>query len=217
MTRITLLLSVLVLVLLVAFPLLYVRERHETFRNFRVVDEGVLYRSGQMSPAGIGQVCREKGIRTVISLRDEEKQADDVDDEEAVCRRNGVVLYETITPKGWEVENGVVPMEANLRLFAARLDGPITDPQTGRLLPRFQPPILVHCFAGIHRTGAHVAVYRVKRHGYTPGEAVLELKACGKPTTTFVGNLIPFLRDHHLPAVFEQVHGRPVGGATDRR
>ena len=216
MTRTALLLSALVVALLASLPFLYARQRHETFRNFRVVDDGVLYRSGQMSPAGIARVCREKGIRTVVSLRDEEKQADDVDDEEAVCRRNGVVMYETIPPKGWEVENGVVPMAANLRQFAARLDGPVTDPLTGQLLPPFQPPILVHCFAGIHRTGAHVAVYRVKRNGYTPAEAVAELKGCGKPTTTYVGNLIPFLRDHHLPALYEQVHGRPVGGAADR-
>jgi protein tyrosine/serine phosphatase len=217
MTRTALLLSALVVLLVAAFPLLYARERHETFRNFRVVEEGAFYRSGQMSPAGMARVCREKGIRTVISLRDEEKQADDVDDEEAVCRRSGVVLYETIAPRGWEAENGVVPMAENLRRFAARLDGPVTDPQTGQVLPQFQPPILIHCFAGIHRTGAHVAVYRVKRNGYTPAEAVAELKDCGKPTTTYVGNLIPFLRDHHLPDVYERTHGRPVGGAADGR
>ena len=83
MTRLSLLLASLVVALL-AFPFLYARQRHETYRNFRVVDEGNLYRSGQMSPAGIARVCREKGIKTVISLRDEEKQADDVQDEEAV-------------------------------------------------------------------------------------------------------------------------------------
>lgn len=206
MSRLSLLLALVVVALIAALPFLYARERHETFRNFRVVEEGKLYRSGQMSPAGVARVCREKGIKTVISLREEEGQADDVGDEEAVCRRNGVVMYETIPPKDWEVTNGVVPMEANLRRFAARLEGPVTDPRTGQELPRFQSPILIHCFAGIHRTGAHVAVYRVMRNGYTPAEAIAELKDCGKPTTTYVGNLIPFLRDRHLPAVYEQVH-----------
>ena len=36
----------------------------------RVVDDGVLYRSGQMTPEGFQRSVREYGIRTVISLRD---------------------------------------------------------------------------------------------------------------------------------------------------
>lgn len=228
MTRLSLLLSVAVILLLVGFPFLYARQRHETYRNFRVVEEGLFYRSGQMSPAGIARVCREKGIKTVISLRDDDKQADDVADEEGVCKRVGVEVYESISPKGWEVDEGmlavlsggaavdlkVVPMHANLRRFAEKLDEVVRDPVTGLPRPMYPRPILIHCFAGIHRTGSHVAVYRVKYDGYTPIEAVTELKSCGKPTSTYVGNLIPFLENQHLPAVYEQSHGRPVG---DRR
>jgi tyrosine-protein phosphatase SIW14 len=210
MTRSSLLLALVACLLVAGFPFVYARQRHETYRNFRVVDDGVLYRSGQMSAAGMARVCREKGIKTVISLRDEDKQSDDVDDEEAVCRRAGVQVYETISPKGWEEENGVVPMEANLKRFADRLDEISTDPQTKEPRPTYPRPILIHCFAGIHRTGSHVAVYRVKYDNYTPAEAVAELKSCGKPTTTYVGNLIPFLELKHLPTVYEQTHGKPA-------
>jgi protein tyrosine/serine phosphatase len=217
MTRLSLLLASLV-VALFAFPFLYARQRHETYRNFRVVEDGVLYRSGQMSPSGIARVCREKGIKTVISLRDEGKQADDVQDEEAVCRNAGVLEYETIPPKGWEEDGtGMVPMTANLDRFLLNLEAKTEDPKTGELTPVYPRPILIHCFAGIHRTGAHVAVYRVRYHRYTPAEAVAELKACGKPTTTYVGNLIPFLSTRYLPELYERVHGVPVGGAGGGR
>lgn len=219
MTRYSLLLAAVVLALLVAVPLLYARQRHETYRNFRVVEDGVLYRSGQMSPAGFERVCKEKGIRTVISLRDEEAQVADGYDEGRFCTANGIV-FDAISPKGWEEENGVVPMAANLREFERNLDALATDPQTG--LPSIDPltgelkllyprPILVHCFAGIHRTGAHVAVYRVKYHGYTPDEAVAELKSCGKPSTTYVGNLIPFLQTRHLPDLAQRVEAGRIG------
>ena len=228
MTRLSLLLSAVVVLLVASLPFMYARQRHETYRNFRVVEEGVLYRSGQMSPAGIARVCREKGIKTVISLRDDEKQADDVSDEEAVCKRAGVEVYEMIPPKGWEVDAGmlavlgggvatdpkVVPMHWNLRRFAERVDEIGIDPVTKESRPTYPRPILIHCFAGIHRTGSHVAVYRVKDNGYSPEEAIAELKSCGKPTTTYVGNLIPFLEHQHLPTVEAEVWGRM---APDRR
>ena len=42
--------------LVVAVPLLYSAHRHTTLRNFRVVEDGVLYRSGQLSPAAFERV-----------------------------------------------------------------------------------------------------------------------------------------------------------------
>ena len=52
-----------------AAPLVYSSHRTSYSRNFRVVEDGVLYRSGQLSPAGLDRVIRERGIRTVVSLR----------------------------------------------------------------------------------------------------------------------------------------------------
>jgi tyrosine-protein phosphatase SIW14 len=222
MTRTAVLLSVLVLFLLIGFPLLYARQRHEAYRNLRVVDEGVLYRSGQMSMAGFERVCREKGVRTVIKLRD----GDDSDPkdlaldaaEEAHCHAHGIAFVR-LSPRPWEVDEGmlaalggvaaiepkVVPMWVNLREFERLITSAERTPRA----------VLVHCFAGIHRTGALVAVYRVLYDGYTPDEAVAELQSCGKPTTTYVGNLIPFLATRYLPDLYRRVHGHPVG--SDRR
>jgi tyrosine-protein phosphatase SIW14 len=183
MSRSSLFLSALVLLLIAGLPFLYADLRHDTYRNFRVVEEGVLYRSGQMSRAGFERVCHEKGIRTVINLRDDRKGDDaHAAAEEQVCAARGIKFHR-LEMRRWEEENGQVPMAQTLREFEAL----IADEE---LTPR---PVLVHCFAGIHRTGAMVAVYRMKYHRWTNAEAVTELQACDKPTTTYFGNLVPFL------------------------
>ena len=40
-------------------------------------------------------------------------------------------------------------------------------------------PVLVHCFAGIHRTGAYMAVYRMEIDRWDNDAALDELRACG--------------------------------------
>ena len=40
-------------------------------------------------------------------------------------------------------------------------------------------PVLLHCRAGLHRTGVLAAVYRMEYQGWTPAQAIDELKAYG--------------------------------------
>ena len=37
-------------------------------------------------------------------------------------------------------------------------------------------PVLVHCFAGKHRTGAYCAIYRMEFENWTNDEAIAEIK-----------------------------------------
>src|ERR1700761_7425447 len=62
-------LGAVVVALVIAVPLLYSSHQQTQLRNFRIVEEGVLYRSGQLTPAGFERVLREYGIKTVITLR----------------------------------------------------------------------------------------------------------------------------------------------------
>src|SRR4030095_15096148 len=40
-------------------------------------------------------------------------------------------------------------------------------------------PVLIHCFAGSHRTGAYCAVYRMEYERWTNEDALAEMKAFG--------------------------------------
>ena len=44
-------------------------------------------------------------------------------------------------------------------------------------------PVLIHCKAGLHRTGCMAAVYRMEYQGWTPRQAVAEMRANGFAAT----------------------------------
>src|SRR5262249_40997652 len=78
-------LGVCIATLIVVGPLGYRVHVERTFRNFRVVRPGVLYRSGQLSRDGLVRVIHDHGIRTVITLRDSDVPglpAPDADEQE---------------------------------------------------------------------------------------------------------------------------------------
>jgi protein tyrosine/serine phosphatase len=138
-------------------------------RNFRVVREGVLYRSGQMTPSGLRRMVDDYGIRTVVSLRDSYTPgglAPDRD-EEKFCKRLGL-NYHRITPRRWEGRNGEpAPVEEGVQKFIAIM----ADARNY--------PVLVHCFGGVHRAGAYSAIYRMEFEGWSNEQAIEELKASG--------------------------------------
>src|SRR5262245_59291547 len=58
-----------VLGLIAAAPLVYSSHQNAHLRNFRVVENGVLYRCGQLTPAGLERVIHDYNIKTVVTLR----------------------------------------------------------------------------------------------------------------------------------------------------
>ena len=79
-------------------------------RNFHIVREGVLYRSGQISVEGLQRLVHDYQIKTVITLRDAQRPGDPPPDlaEEEWCRKEEI-LHVRIPPRAWEAADGSVP------------------------------------------------------------------------------------------------------------
>jgi protein tyrosine/serine phosphatase len=157
-------LSVLILGLIVGVPLWYASFRYERYRRFRTVEDGVLYRSGQLTVAGMKRVIEQKRIKTVINLRDGSSVPDQA--EEAFCRDRGV-RYVRIPVRAWWSADGTVPQELGLKEFFDIM----RDPKNH--------PVLIHCFAGHHRTGGFCAAYRMEFQHWTQEEAIHEMEQLG--------------------------------------
>jgi protein tyrosine/serine phosphatase len=159
--------ALFIIALLVGGTLGYASYRNSQMRNLRVVEESVLYRSGQLTLSGLQRVVNDYRIKTVISLRDSdanEKAA--VTREENWCRKEEINYYR-FPPQHWSAVDGPAPVEENVQQFRAI----VADPANY--------PILVHCFAGIHRTGAYCAVFRMEQQHWTNEAAIAEMRACG--------------------------------------
>jgi protein tyrosine/serine phosphatase len=179
------LLGLLVAVLLVAGPWGYAHYRQIHIRNFRAVREGVLYRSGQMTITGLKAAVHERGIKTVITLRDSASANEPPPDlsEENYCLAEGL-NYVRISPRSWWSPDGSIPAEIGVRRFLEVMDN----------ADNF--PVLIHCFAGIHRTGAFCAIYRMEYDRWSNEEAIAELYACGYKYLEDEWDLLDFLKSY---------------------
>jgi protein tyrosine/serine phosphatase len=141
-----------------AIPVVYAARR-DRLRNFAVVKDGVLYRSGQLTPAGFQRALSEHGIRTAVTLRplrDPHSNADTW--EEEVCQKRGV-KHVRLAPH----EEGEAALDEMARGFLALMDDPANY------------PVLVHCVAGRDRTGTMCAIYRMEYDQWTPAQAAAEM------------------------------------------
>lgn len=154
-------------------PLLYHRYHLTTHKRFREVSAGRVYRSGQMTADGLAAAIREHGIRTVIDVQNE---FDDPDlraaflnpgtrKESDICRQLGVQFINLDPDLVSRKERN--PRPKVIEPFLAIMDDPANY------------PVLIHCKAGLHRTGVLVAVYRMEYEGWTPIAAMQEMKDHG--------------------------------------
>jgi tyrosine-protein phosphatase SIW14 len=161
---------------LIGLPVAYAGYQKANHRNVRVVTPGVLYRSGQLSRTGLDRMVHDHGIRTVVSLRDPPSPplakgglgGWPPDTAEADFCNSQDIKHFRITPKSWWPEyDGPPPAEQGVATFLKVMDDPAYY------------PVLLHCFAGTHRTGAMVAIYRMEYDRWTNSEALAELRGAG--------------------------------------
>jgi tyrosine-protein phosphatase SIW14 len=125
-------------------------------KNFGVVEEGVLYRSGELTTAALAAVVEDHAIRTVIDFGAHDNDPDDERREQRTAEVLGVERH---------VLNlyGDATGDPNRYAEALRL---MTDPDA--------QPVLVHCAAGAQRTGCAVALYRSLVQGWDDDRALAE-------------------------------------------
>jgi tyrosine-protein phosphatase SIW14 len=185
----------------------FMQERH--YRHLYVVKPGVLYRSGQLTHKGLERVLYENNIGTLINLRSPDSGKTDKSDswEEDLCFKS-FVRFVSIPfrpadhPKALSMTETHEIIDEAAGRFLEILSDPISYPR----------PILIHCLAGVHRTGLMVALYRVEKEGWSKEQAIDEMKQRGytafvsdDPLCQFIVNWTPTkerkVSSPHAPAV----------------
>jgi tyrosine-protein phosphatase SIW14 len=141
------------LLAVVAVGMTWSITEYRRWRRFVVVKPGVLYRSNLLANNDLAEVLSRNGIKTVFSL-----SFTRCDEVQAVCDRLGVKRYFHYLPG-----NGAGPDEPYLRFLEV-----MQDPANH--------PVLVHCSAGVQRTGGAVCLFRVIEQGWTLERALAEMK-----------------------------------------
>lgn len=161
-------------VMVVGVPIVHYRYEYTQHKRLREVKPGVFYRSGQMTEQGFLDAIRHHGIRTIINAQDEFADPDLMKSpwdprtvkESELCQAAGV-RYVHLAPD--LLPRGRIPTQRPQAIdrFLAIMDD------------KANHPVLIHCHAGLHRTGVLSAVYRMEYDGWTSQEAIRELKANG--------------------------------------
>jgi tyrosine-protein phosphatase SIW14 len=162
------------IVVIVIAPIVYFRCVYDTYKRLRIVEPGRVYRSGQMTAEGFTYAVQRYGLRTIINVQDEIPDPDirlsfwsgGTIKESELCRQLGVRyvhLMPTLLPRH------LVPQQRP----------PAIDQLLSILDDDTNYPLLIHCHAGLHRTGLLTAIYRMEYQHWTTDQAFLDMKAQG--------------------------------------
>jgi tyrosine-protein phosphatase SIW14 len=190
--------------LLVAVPFVHFRAGYAHHKRLRTVAPDVLYRSGQLTAEGFRDAVARYGVRTVVNCQNEFPDPDLAISfwdrrtvrESEICRELGV-RYVHLDPDLCSNRTDVTARPRVIDQFLAVLDDPAAR------------PVLLHCKAGLHRTGILAAVYRMEYEGWGPYRALEELKAHG------FGNSAATAANDYIQQYI--LNYRPRGRASSRK
>jgi len=132
-------------------------------KRFGVVQDGMIYRSGQLSSALVTRTLQKHGIRRIVDLTSIDPADPDERAEKRAAAELGVEIS-VFTLKGdgtGGIHNYARAVEA---IFRAQRAG---------------QPVLVHCAAGAQRTGGVIAAWRLLVERKDPSFVLKELRRYG--------------------------------------
>jgi protein tyrosine phosphatase (PTP) superfamily phosphohydrolase (DUF442 family) len=149
----------------VVLPILHSRNVWNHGRRLRVVEAGKMYRCGQLTVAGFKDAVEHYKLKSIVNLQDDYPDPDvyktfwdrSTISEKKVCEDLGV-KYLFISP--------------DLRPRAVEDFLKICDDPSNY-------PMVIHCRAGLHRTGVLAAIYRMEYNHWTVNEAYREMRDHG--------------------------------------
>ncbi len=136
--------------------------------NIRVVEPGLVYRSGQLARDRLTRFLATRQIRAALNLRGDVPSDPRIEEERQACADRGIIYVDL------PLNDKSLPAPDSVTALLDELD----------TLPR---PLLVHCLAGSDRTGLACTLYAHLHQGLsldqragTPTELALWPHAVGK-------------------------------------
>jgi protein tyrosine/serine phosphatase len=129
-------------------------------KRWATVERDCIYRSGQLSPSLVKKTLKRHKIAVIVDLTDDTPQDKDQQAEKRAAQELGIRLTR-------------FPLRGNGTGDIAAYAGAISELVTAR---REGKPVLVHCHAGVMRTGGVIACYRLLIERRTPHFVIEELR-----------------------------------------
>jgi len=149
--------GVAALVLAVVCVLVIKYGRHHVWpKRFYVVEPGALYRSGRLEARPLQHVLDQYQIKTILTLLNDEPDDPDQQAEKRIAAEKGVAIVRIAMPGDGCGDFDALDKAADV----------LADPA--------RRPVLVHCAAGVNRTGAVYAAYRMRYCGWDVDQALSE-------------------------------------------
>ena len=168
------LLGACIVLIVVVVPIVCYRMVYTHDKRLHEIIPGRVYRSGQLTAEGFAAAKERFGLRTIVNVQDDYPDPD---------LSLNFWSSRHVKESEWCAKLGVRYVVIKPDLVSKKL-APDKHPEAiDQLLDLLDDernyPVLIHCKAGLHRTGVLSAVVRMEYQGWTPVEAYRELKAHG--------------------------------------